>query len=272
MSNIRLIALDLDDTLLRTDLSISWHTRRIIKKTQKAGITVVIASGRVLHALLKYVHQLGMHKHNSFVICGNGTTIHDTKTNEIIEQITMQPKMAQAAYDLANAEGFAVQLYRGDLLYVSRDNEYADTDHNLTGLRQIIPENFREMVGNNCDKLVIPGDPVLLRPLETLMRNVLSDEATLFTSKPYYLEVLPPQIDKGVALSKIAAKLGIERENVMAFGDSMNDEAMIKWAGFGVAMVNGNERIKNIARLVTEFSNDDDGVAATIEKYVLATR
>jgi hydroxymethylpyrimidine pyrophosphatase-like HAD family hydrolase len=107
-------------------------------------------------------------------------------------------------------------------------------------------------------------------PLESIIRTYLGSDITLFTSKPYFLEILPAQTDKGTALVKTAGLLGVERGEVLAIGDSMNDEAMIRWAGTGVAMANGDERIKNIADLVTEKTNDDDGVAEVIEKYVLA--
>ncbi|GMO49984.1 MAG: sugar-phosphatase [Termitinemataceae bacterium] len=269
MSNIKMIAVDLDDTLLRTDLSISWRTRRTIRSAQKAGIVVVIASGRVLNAMLQYIKQLNMQKYGSYIICGNGTTIHEAKNLTIIEQITIPDKIALAAFDLANAEGFAVQLYRNNKIYVSRSNEFSELDYKLTGIADVVSPDFRDMVADNTDKLVIPGDPMLLRPLETLMRNMLGETATLFTSKPYYLEVLPPKTDKGSALKKIAGMLGIERENVMAFGDSMNDEAMLRWAGWSVAMVNGDERVRNVAKCISDFSNDDDGVAKMIEKYAL---
>jgi hydroxymethylpyrimidine pyrophosphatase-like HAD family hydrolase len=80
---------------------------------------------------------------------------------------------------------------------------------------------------------------------------------------------LPPQTDKGTALEKLANQIGVNREAVLAIGDSMNDEAMIRWAGVGVAMVNGDERIKSIASIVTEKSNDDDGVSDVIDRYLL---
>ncbi|MDR2841595.1 MAG: Cof-type HAD-IIB family hydrolase [Spirochaetaceae bacterium] len=269
MSNIKMIAIDLDDTLLRTDLTISWHTRRIIKKVQATGVVVVIASGRGFKALERYVKQLKMDKKKGYVICGNGTTIHNTSTGNIIEQILIPQKIALAAFDLVDSEGFAVQMYRGDQILVSRKNEYTDIDHNLTGLKQTVKSNFRDIVKDGCDKLVIPADPMILKPLETILKNVLSDDATLFTSKPYFLEVLPPATNKGSALENVSKKLGISRESVMAFGDSMNDEAMIQWAGHSVAMINGDERIKKIAHAVTEKTNDEDGVAHHIKKFVL---
>jgi hydroxymethylpyrimidine pyrophosphatase-like HAD family hydrolase len=152
---------------------------------------------------------------------------------------------------------------------VSRTNEFTSYDQKLTGLRQVVVENFRSMVSGGCYKLLIPGDPMLLTPLESIIRTYLGDEITLFTSKPYFLEILPAKTDKGTALARVAELLGVSREGVLAIGDSMNDEAMIRWAGMGVAMVNGDERIKNIASLVTEKSNDDDGVAEVIERYIL---
>jgi hydroxymethylpyrimidine pyrophosphatase-like HAD family hydrolase len=133
----------------------------------------------------------------------------------------------------------------------------------------VVVENFRAMVSGGCYKLLVPGDPMLLTPLESIIRTYLGDEITLFTSKPYFLEILPPRTDKGTALAKVAELLGVPREEVLAIGDSMNDEAMIRWAGLGVAMANGDERIKGIASLVTEKTNDDDGVAEVIETYIL---
>jgi hydroxymethylpyrimidine pyrophosphatase-like HAD family hydrolase len=126
------------------------------------------------------------------------------------------------------------------------------------------------LLSGGCYKLLIPGDPMLLPPLQSLFCSYLGDDVNLFTSKPYFLEMLPARTDKGTALEKLAGFLGIPREETLAIGDSMNDEAMLRWAGMGVAMVNGDERIKRIAGMVSEKSNDDDGVAEIIEKYILS--
>jgi hydroxymethylpyrimidine pyrophosphatase-like HAD family hydrolase len=125
------------------------------------------------------------------------------------------------------------------------------------------------MVGQGCYKLLIPGDPMLLSPLETILRTYLGKDTTLFTSKPYFLEILPPETNKGTALARVAEALNISAGETMAIGDSMNDEAMIRWAGQGVVMANGDERVKGIADLVTDHSNDDEGVSEVIDKYIL---
>jgi Cof subfamily protein (haloacid dehalogenase superfamily) len=269
MPPIRLIALDLDDTLLGTDLSISWRTRKTIKRCLAEGIKVILASGRTYKAVYPYIKMLSLQKDNGYVICENGALIQEAATGKIIEQTTLPPKSALAAFGLIDAEGFPAQIYEDGVAYVSRKNEFAVYEKKLTGMHQNIPVDFRKLLAAGCHKIVIPGDPMLLKQLEVILKNFMGDEITIFTSKPYYLEILPPATDKGTALEKAAARLGIKPEEVMAFGDSMNDEAMIRWAGFGVAMCNGDKRIKKIARFVTEKSNDEDGAARTIEQYVL---
>jgi Cof subfamily protein (haloacid dehalogenase superfamily) len=264
-----MIALDLDDTLLRSDLTISFRTRNAIKRAESAGIVVVLASGRVPAALEQFSRLLGMHKRSGYLICNNGTIIQESQTGVTIYEVRLPAKTALIAYDLADAEGFPVQIYENDVMYISRSNEFADYDQKITGLRQVVVENFRAMVAAGCHKLLIPGDPMILRPLENLLRTYIGEEATLFTSKPYFLEILPPATDKGSALARVAEAAGISRDAVLAIGDSMNDEAMIRWAGVGVAMVNGDDRIKDIAAMVTDKSNDDDGIADLIERYLL---
>jgi Cof subfamily protein (haloacid dehalogenase superfamily) len=270
MTPIRLLALDLDDTLLRSDLSISYRTRNIIKRAESAGVAVVLASGRSPAAIERFSRLLGMNKSPGYLICNNGTVILESHTGELVCETRIKAESALSAYDLAAAEGFPVQIYENDIIYVSRSNEFADADEKLTGLRQVVVENFRAMVAGGVYKLIIPGDPMLLAPLESLVKTYLGKEVTLFTSKPYFLEILPAQTDKGTALAFVAERMGIPREEVLAIGDSMNDEAMITWAGTGVAMVNGDKRIKSAADFVTEKSNDDDGVAEVIERYILA--
>jgi Cof subfamily protein (haloacid dehalogenase superfamily) len=270
MSGVRLLALDLDDTLLRSDLTISHRTKNAIKRVEAAGVTVVLASGRVPAAMERYVMLLGMKKTPGYLICNNGTTIQESHTGNILNEIKIASETATSVFNLADAEGFPVQIYEDDVMYVSRGNEFTTYDQKLTGLKQVVVENFRSLVSGGCRKLLIPGDPILLEPLEKIFRAYLGDEITIFTSKPYFLEILPAHTDKGSALAKLANILEIKREEVMAVGDSMNDEAMIRWAGTGIAMANGDNRIKNIAAMVTERTNDDDGVAEIIENYILS--
>jgi Cof subfamily protein (haloacid dehalogenase superfamily) len=266
---IKLVALDLDDTLLRSDLSISGRTKNTIKKVQDAGVGVVLASGRVPKAMEKYAVLLGMNKKPGYLASNNGAQILESDTGRIIHEKKLAAESAIVAYELADAEGFSLQIYEGDTIYVSKPNEFADYDQKLTGLHQVIAEDFKKLLASGCTKLLIPGDPMILKPLESILRTYLGGEVTIFTSKPYFLELMAQGTDKGSALAFIAEKMGLSRDEVMAVGDSMNDEAMLSWARYSAAMPNGDSRIKDLAALVAPKTNDEDGVAELLERYVL---
>jgi Cof subfamily protein (haloacid dehalogenase superfamily) len=264
-----MLVLDLDDTLLRSDLSISFRTRNAIKKAAAQGLVVALASGRIPAALGQFSRILGLNKRPGYLICSNGTIIQESNTGKLVWEASLDTETALAVYDLATAEGFPVQIYEDDIMYVSKTNEFSRYDEKLTGLKQVVADDFHAVVKKGCNKLLVPGDPMLLQPLEILIRTYLGSDINLFTSKPYFLEILPKGADKGSALARVAQMLGIDQKSVMAIGDSMNDESMIRWAGTGVAMLNADERIKRIADLVTEKSNEEDGVADIIERHIL---
>jgi Cof subfamily protein (haloacid dehalogenase superfamily) len=266
-NGFKILALDLDDTLLRSDLSISHRTINAIRQTAQLGVTVVLASGRIYAAMNNFSRLLGLHERPGYLICNNGALILETHSGNIVYEAKLDKEIILTVCDLADAEGFALQMYDNDIMYVSRQNEYSNIDQRTTGLRQVVVENFKDMAGDGYYKLIIPGDPELLKHIEIIIRTYLGQSLTIFTSRPHFLEITPEDTDKGTALAKVAKLLKVRKEQTMAIGDSMNDEAMIRWAGIGVAMANGDERIKSMADLVTEHTNDEDGVAEIIEKY-----
>jgi hydroxymethylpyrimidine pyrophosphatase-like HAD family hydrolase len=129
-----------------------------------------------------------------------------------------------------------------------------------------------EFLGEPRVKVLLPGDPAGLNPVEAAFRQSFSGRANMFRSKPYFFEVLPRDADKGLALGRLAALHGIRRESVMAVGDSWNDEGMLRWAGWPVAMANAAADIRRIAAWVTTRSHDDDGVAEAIDRFILGNR
>ena len=267
MKPIRILALDLDDTLLRSDLSISHRTRHVIKLTEKTGVTVVLASSRIPEAMDHSSRLLGLNKRPGYLISNNGALIQESDTSNIVHEAKIDSALALKICDLADAEGFAMQLYQDDIMYVSRRSEYSNKEQRITGIRQVVVENFRAMVKEGCYKLIIPGEPEILAHVEDIIKTFLGSNITIFISRRYFLEVMAGNTDKGSALAKVAGILGVGAEEVLAIGDSMSDEAMIRWAGIGVAMANADERVKKIAKLVADNTNDDDGVAEVIEKY-----
>ena len=229
---------------------------------------VVLASTRAPAALEHFSGILGLNKQNGYLIANSGTIIQESRTGEVIYEQKLSSDAALLAFDIAHAQGFAVQIYDDDILYTSRTGELTEYDKKITGLRQVVVDNFRPMVASGCHKLLISGVPELLEPLTRFLENLIGD-VHFHASKPYRLEVLPPGADKGKALELIAEKCSIPREAVLAVGDSMNDASMLRFAGYPVAMVNADSRLKEMAALVTQKSNDEDGVAEMIEHYIL---
>ena len=267
LEKIRVLAMDLDDTLLHSDLSISSRTRNVIRRTEEIGLTLVLTSGRIPEAMERYVRFLGLHKRPGYLISNNGSLITESHTENIVHEALVDKQTILEICDIADAEGFPLQMYADNITYISKKNEYSDIDEQLTGLRQVVVENFRDLAGFGCHKLIIPGEPNHLAAVETIIRSSLGENISVFTSRKYFLQISPGKTNKGTALSKIADVMGIGADACIAVGDSMNDEPMIHWAGIGVVMANGDERLKSIADFVTSKTNDEDGIVEVIEKY-----
>ncbi len=268
--DVDIIAMDLDDTLLRHDLSISERTIKALEAAAEKGIKILLASGRAPEAMSEYATLIGLDHAQSYLICNNGSQVITSDTKATVIEHRLPVDVAIEAFRLTVDAGLSCHIYENDIIHISKVTEFSDRDFQLSGLTPIIPDDYEALIRRGTYKLVIPGDPEFLIPVESEFKVIFRDRATIFVSKPYFLEVLPIQAGKGEALREIAEEiLGLSRSRVMAFGDSMNDESMIRYAGQSVAMVNGRSEIIKLARHVTDKTNDDDGIADFLEKYVL---
>jgi hypothetical protein len=162
-----------------------------------------------------------------------------------------------------------VQVYRDRTILVTRENAGTGTDMKLSGFNREIVADMADNLPFDPTKVVVPGDPAYLLSALQSIRNTFGNRVNAFISKPYFLEVLPVQADKGIALAFVARSLGIPAEAVMAMGDAANDLGMIRFAGWGVAMANGTEEVRRAARVVSNATHENDGVAEIIEEYLL---
>jgi len=268
--DVGIIAMDLDDTLLRHDLTISDRTVDTLREAAARGIKIMLASGRAPNAMYPYAERIGIDKTPSFIIANNGSQIIASDTRTIVKETFLPTEIALEAFRLTEAAGLSCHVYEDAIIHVSKETEYSERDWKLSGLKPIVPDDYEALLRKGVYKLVIPGDPEFIVPVESEFKVEFAGKATVFVSKPYFLEVLPFESGKGESLKEIAeGMLGIPRERVMAFGDSMNDESMIRYAGQSVAMKNSREEILGLGRHVTDLTNDEDGIADFIEKYVL---
>lgn len=268
--DVKLLAMDMDDTLLREDLTISEEVRRKLAEAEEKGVMLVLASGRMPHAMHRYIEELGLDKQEGYAICTNGSFIIKTDTYETIHEQMLETGFALEVHKTVADMGLPIQVYIEDVIHVTIDNEHTDLDASLTGLKKALMENPEDFIrSHKVSKYVIPGDPEVLQEAQKKLKALYGDQANIFTSKPFFLEIMPKDADKGHALEKLAGILGIPREQTVAVGDAMNDIGMLAYAGLGVAMKNAEDKVKEAADLVLEWSNDEDGLARLVEGYIL---
>ncbi len=269
--DIKLIALDLDDTLLNDNREITDGTVAALRECAERGIYVVLCSGRAEDAILPFVRRLEIagKEAGRFLIAINGCSIFDLHKRQQIFCRKVDPEILIRTNEIAESRELRSEVYTPDTIYYREETQWTKLDVDLCGLKGAAVENYEEFLKTGFTKMLVPGDPAQLLDLQRVLRQEFGDRAVIFTSKPYFLEILPPDCGKGEAVSWLANELGFGMDKVMGFGDSMNDESLIRMSGHGVAMCNGLEAIKSIADHVTDFDNNHDGVGEFIKKYVL---
>lgn len=270
--NVNLISLDMDDTLLNNDMQISDRTAEVLKTCTEKGIYIVLCSGRAEAAILPFVRKLNIAglQTGKYVISLNGCSIFDMHMRQQIYSNYVKPDVLLYAYKEAKKLNLECEVYSpSSIIYYSKATPWTLRDIQLCKLKGELAEDFENFLLTGFPKMLIPGEPETLQILQKTLKDGLGSKAAIFTSKPYFLEVLPPDVGKGEAVLWLARHIGLDPKTTICFGDSMNDENMIRKCGYSVAMCNGLDYIKNLATFVTDKSNDEDGVADFIEKHIL---
>jgi Cof subfamily protein (haloacid dehalogenase superfamily) len=269
--NVKMIALDLDDTLLNSELTITEDTVLALKNAAKRGIYIIPCSGRADSAILPFVRKLDTagSEFGRYIIAMNGSSIFDLHKRVQIYENHVDGALLKEIYLEAKKRNLPSQVYDSDTIYASEDNKWTQVDASLCKLKLSFVDDFAQFVLKGYSKMVIPGDPDELQKFQSFLKETIGDRAVIFTSKPYFLEIMPPNAGKGEALEWLSSQLNIPISQTMAFGDSMNDESMIIKAGYGVAMSNGIDYIKKIADFITRKSNQEDGIADFVDNFVL---
>ncbi len=263
--DIKLVALDLDETLLNKSLIVSPRTREAIAQAIAKGVTVTVATGRMYSSALIYAKQLGL---DVPLITYNGGLIRRVQSGETLYHMPVDEQVAQEVLALFRENSWYIQSYVDDILYVAEHNETSRYYERMTGIKAVaLGDAFYTMAGAPTKMLALTGEDKM-GEIESKIRSAFGDRLCIARSKATYLEMTHPDVNKGHALAFLAEKLHITREQVMAVGDSQNDLDMIQYAGWGVAMDNAAANVKAAAQAVTGH-HDADGVAEAIEKFVL---
>lgn len=263
---IKLLATDLDGTLLQSGQPVSAGNIAAAQAAAKAGTVVTIATGRMYRAALPVAEALGLEVP---IITYNGALIKSTSGKIYYEQY-LDEDICRRITDFAAARGWYLQTYSGDGLYYS---DYGEFSKRYENSQKVIGENLgyaglREKVEKMYKMLIITPDPALTQDWMDQLKAEFGNSVTLTQSSPDFIEIISPGVSKASALQRLAGMMDIDISETMAIGDASNDLPMLKAAGFSVAMGNATEEIKAVTDVVTG-NCADDGWAQAVYKYVL---
>ena len=267
--NFKMIVTDLDDTLLNKEGQISKRNKEALYRAQEKGIVVVPVSGRSHYGMRQVADVLRLKEHNGYLISFNGARIFDYAKEEELFSSNVSSADGELLYRLAMEHGAKLQTYRGNQIIVTGANKYTEYEAGLTGMEVVCTEDFcTEIQTFPTVKYVMTEEPERLREIAEKILPEIPKRLNVSFTKPFFLEFFDSETDKGTSVRKLAGYLGIQREEILAFGDSYNDISMIEKAGFGVAMANAVEDAKRAADYVAG-TNEEDGLAAVVEEYCL---
>lgn len=268
MHMIKLIALDLDGTLLTPEKKISDKTRNALIELQKQGIKLILASGRPTPGLFNEAKKLKMNEYCGYLLSYNGAALHVYDSMEVLHSQTLTRDQAHRIIEHGHKyPQMTMMTYNDYTLLCENVSAYRvlpEAKMCRIGVEQV--QNLHMAMSFDPFKFLFAIEPDKMSELEEEFKKPFEDEVSMVLSTPYYMEVMNKGISKGKTLHKLLDILHLKPENLMAFGDGQNDLEMLKMAGISVCMGNGDPLCKEVADFVT-LRNDEDGIAHAIEHF-----
>ncbi|TDT50727.1 Cof-type HAD-IIB family hydrolase [Fonticella tunisiensis] len=273
----KLVAMDMDGTLLNDNKEVSERTKETLKKAADLGVKLVVCTGRIFASARIYAGIIGT---KAPIIASNGAYIREKDSERIIYEKYMNPQKVRKLVEMAKKYGFKPTLFTADTVFAE---EISFISANYKKWNESLPEgdrikievvnNFDEVIEKNRNRLlkaVIMGDDIdgLHKLRREIRETVEVADLSIASSYSNNFEVMEYGVSKGEAVKFLANYFNISSDEVICIGDNENDISMIQYAGLGIAMGNAEDYVKNIADYVTD-TNENDGVAKAIEKFVL---
>ena len=286
----KLIAIDLDGTLLNSYGVITENTKKIIKKVEEQGVNIILASGRPIDSIQAIANEIESKK---YFIAGNGAIVYDLEKDEIIYENCLKKQKVLEIIKICEENSIGYSIYtekeilttalKYNVLYYHKENLKKPEDKKT---KISIIQNMEEYIKNDntsrylkitvCDEDKIVFDSIIrklrnLKDIEVLdvshmARKTIKQGTEEIAVEYYYTEISRKNVDKWNAIEFLAKKLEIDSKDIMAIGDNINDKQMIENAGLGVAMGQSTPVITNVANEVTS-SNNEEGVAKILQKH-----
>ena len=288
----KLVAIDLDGTMLNHYGEISERTKETVRRCIEKGVEIVLASGRPIDSIKTIAEELGI---KGYFIAGNGALVYDIRKNEMIYENYIKKEKVLEIIKICEENSIAYNVYtdkvilttnlKFNVLYYYKENLKKE-ENKQTNIS--IVENMYEYVENMkdekflkitiCDqnstifhsiiKKVKEISDIEVLDISHMSRKIIKQGTEEIPVEYFYTEISASNVDKWEAIEFLRKRMGLAKEEIMTIGDNINDKKMIENAGMGIAMKSSTMEILKIARDITE-TNDNDGVAIALEKYVL---
>ena len=254
-------ACDLDGTLLGRDAVLGPRTRAAITRAQRAGVPVLVVTGRMFRSVRPYLDEAGIREP---VVCYQGAAVVDPGSGEFLLHAPLELDVAREAIAALAELGLTPNVYVDDTLFVARETEYSRAYSVFQRLPVTEVGDLLAWLDRPPTKLVQVADPPVLAEIRPGLERQFDGRMFVTTSLPYMLELGNPAVTKGSGLSFVATQLGLDLDHVVAFGDGENDVELLEVAGAGIAVESGHPRLLAIAD-ATCAGPAEEGVASVID-------
>ncbi len=265
----KVLVLDIDGTLTNSDKQITEATKRVIQSTMERGHKVILASGRPTPGMRRYEEELELKKYGGYLLSFNGGRIIDCRTGKIVYQRVLPSTVVPELYDYAKENNCGIITYSDEMILSAfQPDEYVELEARINGMEIQVVENFKEYVDFDVNKCLLTAPKEVAPQLEKQLQEKYKDVLSIYRSEPFFIEVMPLNVDKAASLDYMMEKIGLTKDDAICCGDGFNDISMIKYAGVGVAMGNAQPAVKEAADYITD-TNDEDGLIPVIDHFIL---
>lgn len=259
------MAVDIDGTLLDSSSRLTDNTIKTIRLGVEKGLIFTIATGRPIQGVEYLNRLLGL---DLPFITYNGAMVVMGSSKEILYEQKLSCQDSRDIVELGKSYGTTIMIWKDNGLYVTEINDRVNDYKKIGGVEPILITDLDQTIQSGTTKILWYDDTEKIQHYQQVAGNFLSDHINYHTSRPYFLEFVDKNASKAIAMEKLGEHYGIKRSEMIAIGDGYNDLSMIEYAGLGVAMENSPDAVKEKADYIT-LSNDEDGVAHVIRKFIL---
>lgn len=264
---VRLVAFDLDGTVLGKDLRITGRVRAAVARMQQAGIRGCVVTGRMYRSAAPFARELGF---DAPVVCYQGASVVDPSNDRALREVPLRAELVAEVIAKTRADGMYLQLYKNDRYYCETSNRFSHLYASVSSVAPIAVTSLSdEFAGQPATKAVVIADPGEAAQYADRLRSAFGERAYVTRSYAEFVEIVDPAVDKGAAFAFVAQRLGVPMEETAAIGDAWNDAPLLRAAHVGFAMGSAPQELRDVADVVVGDVTQD-GVAQAIEEYLLA--